>query len=146
MTIYLQRHPISWRFNRHRLQGITSNVCGYYCCIFALHRTKGLSMTKFMSMFSPARYNCNDIRTVRMFRSLFGECPACSQLAQSCKSQLYIQVKYTYMYQSVMSLIVIDFTYLDGRDGEVVVEELVAVNSTCKRVSSYVFKKLYTWD
>jgi len=26
---FLQRHAKSWTFNRHRLQGITSNVCGH---------------------------------------------------------------------------------------------------------------------
>ena len=34
---YLQRHSISWKFNRHRLQVLTSNVCGHYCCLYALH-------------------------------------------------------------------------------------------------------------
>ena len=68
---YLQRHSISWTFNRQRLQGLTSHVCGHYCCIYALHRAKELSMTSFVNMFSPDRYNCNDIRDVRMFRAQF---------------------------------------------------------------------------
>jgi hypothetical protein len=63
---YLQRHSISWTFNRHRLRGLTTNVCGHYCCIYALHRARGLSMTSFVNMLSPARYTCNDIRAVRM--------------------------------------------------------------------------------
>jgi len=42
---YIQRHSISWTFNSHRLQGLTTNVCGHYCCIYALHRARGLSMT-----------------------------------------------------------------------------------------------------
>ena len=46
--------------------------------------------------------------------------------------------------QSVMSLLVIDFTYLDGWDGEMVVKELAAVFSNCNRVLSYVFKRPYT--
>ena len=57
---YLQRHSISWTFNRHRLQGLTTNVCGHYCCIYALHRARGLSMTSFVNMFEPARHTCND--------------------------------------------------------------------------------------
>ena len=89
---YLQRHSISWRFNRHRLQGLTTNVCGHYCCLYALHRAKGLSMTSFVNMFQPARYTCNDIKAVHMFRAQFGECPACRQLEeeeqQSCKSKV----------------------------------------------------------
>ena len=45
-----------------------------------------------------------------------------------------------------MSLLVIDLTYLDGRDGEIVVKEMAAVDSTCNRVSSYIFKRPYAWD
>jgi len=45
-----------------------------------------------------------------------------------------------------MSLIVIDFTYLEWKDGEFVVKELAAVNSHSNRVSSYVFKRPYSWE
>ena len=34
---YLQRHSISSTFNSHRLHGLTSNVCGHYCYLYALH-------------------------------------------------------------------------------------------------------------
>ena len=45
-----------------------------------------------------------------------------------------------------MSLIVIDFTFLEGRDGEIVVKELAFVDSSNNRVSSYVFKRPYVWE
>ena len=61
---YLQRHSISCTFNRHRLQRLTSNVCGHYCCLYALHTARGLSMTSFVDMFIPARYTCRDIKAV----------------------------------------------------------------------------------
>ena len=66
---YLQRHSISWTFNRHRIQGITSNVCGHYCCLYALYRARGLSKTSSVNMFILARYTCNDKRAVRMFHA-----------------------------------------------------------------------------
>ena len=87
---YLQHHWISWIFNHHRLQGLISNGCGHYWCLYALHRARVLSMTSFV-MFLPARYTCNDIRAVCMFRAQFGQCHSCSQLKhqqQSCKSQV----------------------------------------------------------
>jgi len=31
---FLQRHSISWTFKSHRVQGLTSNVCGHYCSIY----------------------------------------------------------------------------------------------------------------
>jgi hypothetical protein len=91
ITAFLQRHSISWTFNRHRVQGLTSKVCRHYCCLYALHIAKGLSMTSFVNMFSPAHYDCNDIKAVCIFRPQFGKCPACSQLEQQqqlCKSQI----------------------------------------------------------
>jgi hypothetical protein len=45
-----------------------------------------------------------------------------------------------------MSLLVIDFTYLEGCDGETVVKELAAVDSHSNRFSSYFFKRPYCWE
>ena len=45
-----------------------------------------------------------------------------------------------------MVLLVIDFTYFQGRDGEMVVKELAAADSHSDRVSSYVFKRPYAWE
>ena len=45
-----------------------------------------------------------------------------------------------------MSLLVIDFTYLEGKIGEPVVKELAAVDSHSNRVSYYVFKRPYSWE
>jgi len=90
IVAYLQRHSISCTFNRHRLQGLTSNVCRHYCCLYSLHRARRLSTTSFVNMVLPARYTCNDKRAVQMFRAQFRKCPACGRLKQqqSCKSQI----------------------------------------------------------
>ena len=53
---------------------------------------------------------------------------------------------YTRIYQSAMSLLVIDFTYLEGWDCELMVKELAAVGSQSNRVSSYIFKRPYGWE
>ena len=45
-----------------------------------------------------------------------------------------------------MSLLVIDFSFLEGRDCEMVVKELAVVDSSNNRVSSYVFKRPYRWE
>jgi hypothetical protein len=64
---YLQRHSISWTFNRHSLRGLTSNFIGHYCCLYTLHRVRGLSITSFVNMFQPARYTCNDKKLCECF-------------------------------------------------------------------------------
>ena len=83
---YLHRHSISLTFNRHGLQGLTSEACDHYCYIYTLHRPKGLSTTSFVNMCLPARYNCNDIKAICMFRAQFVECPSCSHLEQQQQS------------------------------------------------------------
>ena len=91
IKIYLQHHSISWTFNCHWLQGLTSIAYGYYCCLYALHRPRGMSMTSIVNICLPARYTCNDIRAVSMFRVQFWECSACCQLGhrqQSCRSEV----------------------------------------------------------
>jgi hypothetical protein len=45
-----------------------------------------------------------------------------------------------------MSLLVIEVTYLEGRDGELVVKELAGAASHCNKMSSYVFKRPYNWE
>ena len=53
--------------------------------------------------------------------------------------------KFAHIYQSALSLLVIDFTYLDGRDGDLVVKELAAVDSHSKRVSSISLTNHTVW-
>ena len=53
---------------------------------------------------------------------------------------------YTHNYQSTMSLLVIDFTYLEGKVGELVVKELAPVDSHRNRFSSCLFKRPYSWE
>jgi hypothetical protein len=45
-----------------------------------------------------------------------------------------------------MSLLVIDFTFLEGRDGELMVKDLAVVDSHSNWVLSYVFKRRYSWE
>jgi len=52
---------------------------------------------------------------------------------------------FPYVYRSAISLLVIDFTVLEGRDCELVVKELAAVDFHNKKVSSNVFQTAYGW-
>ena len=65
----LQRQSISWTFNHHRQQGLTSKVCAHYCLIYALNRGVGHTLKSFVDIFVPARYTCNDKKAVRLFRA-----------------------------------------------------------------------------
>jgi hypothetical protein len=52
---------------------------------------------------------------------------------------------FTHNYELAMSLLVIDFTYVDVREVELVVKELAAVYSHSNRFSLYVFNRTYGW-
>ena len=34
---FIRRNCTVWDYNKRQLQGLTSNVCGKYCCLFALY-------------------------------------------------------------------------------------------------------------
>ena len=76
-------------------------------------------------MFVPARYTCNDKREVRLFRAQFRVSRLRPVVAAAAVVQIaYInEGKFSHNYQSAMSLLVIDFTFLEGRDGELVVKD-----------------------
>lgn len=57
--------------NIKRLQGDYSDVCGYYCCVFAYYRCKNYSMKNFLDMFNNRNYNKNDEIIVNKFKNIF---------------------------------------------------------------------------
>ena len=99
-------------------------------------------------MFVFALYTCNDKKVVRLFRAQFRECPACGRLEQeqqSCKWTIKIKVS-ALMITSLQCLLLIDFTFFEGRDRELVVKELAVVDFHSNRVSSYGFVRPYSWE
>jgi hypothetical protein len=62
------------------------------------------------------------------------------------QTAIYIRYVHSYFTIQTMSLLMIDFTYLEIRDGELVVKELAAADSHCNKISSYVFKRSYSWE
>jgi hypothetical protein len=49
-------------------------------------------------------------------------------------------------YQSTMSLIMIELTFSEERDNEIVVKELADADSHINRILSYVFNRTYRWE
>ena len=47
----LKRTCPVWNFNAVQLQGLTSAVCGHYCCLFALYLDRGYTPQQFISLF-----------------------------------------------------------------------------------------------
>ena len=99
-------------------------------------------MKSFVDMFVPARYSCNDKRSALVPRS-FSKVPC---LRPSGAADAVVQVadinncKFTHDNLSAMSLLVIDITFLEVRNCELV------VNSHINKALSYVFMRPYNWD
>ena len=50
-TTFMNMHSVSWNFNKKRIQG-SGTTCGQYAAFFLYSRTIGLSLSKFISLFS----------------------------------------------------------------------------------------------
>jgi len=66
---FIKRSCTIWDHNRRELQGLTSNICGKYCCLFALYMDRGYPPKQFISFFDA----CNaDLQVDRLFTTEFG--------------------------------------------------------------------------
>lgn len=57
--------------NNKRLQADNSDVCGYYCCVFLYYRCRGISMQKFLNLFSSKKFNHNDKLILNLYHNIF---------------------------------------------------------------------------
>ena len=51
-TAFLNNNSNQWTFNTVTLQSIYSKVCGHYCLYFALYRSRRISMSTIVHLFS----------------------------------------------------------------------------------------------
>jgi len=38
---FIRRNSTVWQYNRTQLQGLTTTICGEYCCLFAVYMVRG---------------------------------------------------------------------------------------------------------
>ena len=48
---FLKRNCMTWDHNVRHLQGMTKDVCGKYCCLYALYTDRGNTSQKFVALF-----------------------------------------------------------------------------------------------
>jgi len=68
---FIRRNCTVWDYNKGQLQGLTSNTCGKYCCLFALYMDRGFTARQFVGQLESAA--SADRQIVRAFASDFGE-------------------------------------------------------------------------
>lgn len=64
--------PAAYHINRQRLQSKTTAVCGYYSCVFILHRCHGTPFAKILRnmMKYGSGYAMRDKQIIRVFKAL----------------------------------------------------------------------------
>nr|CAD7612356.1 unnamed protein product [Timema genevievae] len=65
-------------YNRKRLQAIESGVCGHYCCLYAIAKAAGWSLTRFTDRFSTTNLCKKDQLAFTLFKRHLGSCPRCT--------------------------------------------------------------------
>jgi hypothetical protein len=67
---FLRHNCVLWDHNKVQLQGLTSDVFGHYCCLFALYMERGFTPRHFVGLFDAANA---DRRVRQQFASEFGQ-------------------------------------------------------------------------
>jgi hypothetical protein len=64
---FIRRNSTVWDYKRRQLQGLTSNVCGKYCCLFALYASRGYGPRQNVGLL-----DAGDRQIERAFLAQFG--------------------------------------------------------------------------
>ena len=76
---FVRRNSTTWDRNKIQLQSLTSDVCGKYCCLFALYIDWGYTLQQFVALFgTPADRHVEEMLTAefgaKMSRGGWGRC------------------------------------------------------------------------
>jgi len=47
---------MSWDYNRRQLQGLTTDVCGKYCCLLVFYMDGGYTLQQSISLFNACNH------------------------------------------------------------------------------------------
>jgi len=84
---FLQRNAKYISFNNIQLQSFGSNICGQYCCLYALSKSHGGTMKKFLGHFNKKTFYENDRTCRNLFKKYFSTEHLCKPLLikEKCK-------------------------------------------------------------
>jgi hypothetical protein len=81
---FLRRNCTVLNYNNAQLQGPLSNVCGKYCCLFALYTDRGYTGRQFVGLFTPG---LADQQVENLFAQECGSLRELSRGGQCCTSR-----------------------------------------------------------
>lgn len=84
--LLLRRNSTTHRWNTTRLQGLFSQTCGQYCCVFLYFMCRGYNLRQFLDLFT---VDCerNDQLIVKLFCKIYNK-SVCAKPNAVCR---YIQ-------------------------------------------------------
>lgn len=68
---FLARVCKSWVYNKTPLQGVTSSVCGHYCCLFVAAKARAFSLQSFIKSLQTNDPFSNDAKVILAFKRYF---------------------------------------------------------------------------
>jgi len=69
ISAFIRRNYTVCDYKRRQLQGLTSNICGIYCCLFTLYVVQGFTAKQFVGLLDGASA---DRQIFRAFDKIFG--------------------------------------------------------------------------
>jgi hypothetical protein len=82
---FLKHNCTIWEYNKRQLQGLTSEICGQYCCcLLALFMDRGYTPQQFITLFAGS--SNADRQVTQMFASEFGATLPRGGWGQCCRS------------------------------------------------------------
>lgn len=67
---FILRHSYHYRYNQRLIQDLTSSACGYYVLYFILRKSRGISLSRLLSVFHPHKLWANDQRVTSYVLSM----------------------------------------------------------------------------
>jgi hypothetical protein len=89
---FLRRNSVVCEYNKVTLQGLMSDVCGQYCCLFALYMDRGYTPKQFVGLFDT--HGLADSQVSTMFTSEFGSVGT-NVCGGQCCTALYKRLVYS---------------------------------------------------
>lgn len=68
---FLKNNSNSFSYNSQQLQSPFTSVCGFYCCLFLLYKSRRMSMKTFLKLFKNNNFLVNDCLVESKFKQLF---------------------------------------------------------------------------
>lgn len=65
---YIEKLSVDYEFNKRQLQDFNSSLCGHFCCVFILLKSRGLTLDEINKLYSLKNLEINDLIVMDLFK------------------------------------------------------------------------------